>query len=205
MGEFEVKYYYLHDVEELISFIPSLVIVIVILIVVCGIFHHDDKRHVLNNPGRETEWHTPPCHYSLNQTRYATESEVQTPMRPTSYAQAVRATQRAASQRVASHRLTFFRREVHFFVQRLVGLFKAQRRDGYQFAVLCITHERNTTTNIQFWTRKRAVCRPDEATDNSSATFPPHNNLFVTRPDGPDHAEARLISRYDMLLRSYQS
>ena len=101
--------------------------------------------------------------------------------------------------------------DFHTFVQHVVGLFKHQRKEGHQFALLYLTSQDFTTSmctaNVAFRTALGIVQTPEDATDNEVATFPPSNlcNFIVARPDGPHHTEALLLERFDDLMESYGS
>ena len=96
----------------------------------------------------------------------------------------------------------------HGLVQRIVNTFRHQRLQGYQFAVLILSPYQDVARKLTLLTRTSEVTTLDQATNCNNPTYPFHHDLcnYVTaRPDGPTHAEALLMNRFDPLIRSYNA
>ena len=83
------------------------------------------------------------------------------------------------------------------FVQDIVGIFKDQRTQRHQFAVLIVSPQYQVTM------KPPPFCTMTDNSIGSSPTYPPNSTLkdwIVARPDRPKHAEELLLERFDELL-----
>ena len=101
----------------------------------------------------------------------------------------------------------------HSLTQRVIELFKTQRIEKHQFAVLFLSSQ-DYIADVTFQTKTGPVYSPEEATDSTEPVFPPDYNLhnFVTARPLQDfnanrkiHAEEQLLDKFDLLKTSFES
>ena len=103
--------------------------------------------------------------------------------------------------------------EYHNLTQRVVKLFKTQRQEKHQFAVLFLSSQ-DYIADVAFQTKTGPVYSPEEATDSSKPIFPldrdlhnfvtarPHRKWYACRKR---HAEEQLLDKFDLLKTSFES
>ena len=97
--------------------------------------------------------------------------------------------------------------------QKVIDLFKHQRKLRSQFAVVYLTPyplHLISAKNLTFSTQDGVVDTPDEATDSSQPSFPEEcdrYNFIAARPTnkGKIHSEVMLMDGFEGLLDSYEA